>query len=112
MGLVRVEEVLGVVDHLLALETRKATDSPTIRRFSSRETRVTFSMCRSQVLPTMVATGAVLSARPRGRVLRRRHAPAARHAEGRQAGRAGSSRSSGRKSSPYFGLLAGKPASM
>ena len=29
-----------------------------MRRFSSRSTRSTFSMCRSQVLPTSVATGA------------------------------------------------------
>ena len=77
---VAVEEVLGVVDDPLALAAQKATESAIIARFSSRETFVTFSRCRPQVLPTRVTTGVKAStsvrrsgsssaARPRRRVI-------------------------------------------
>ena len=45
--------------------TRKATDSAIIARFSSRETRRTFSTCSVHVLPTSVHTGAKHSASTR-----------------------------------------------
>ena len=56
---VAVEEVLGVVDHPLALRRRRSRPSRRSSPGSPRgETRVTFSRCRPQVLPTRVTIGA------------------------------------------------------
>ena len=79
-----VEEVLGVVDHALALRRRgSATESAIMRRFSSRLTRSTLLRCRPQVLPTMATVGVKTSASTRRLVVGLgRHALAPRHAEG------------------------------
>ena len=57
---------------------QKRTESAIIARFSSRETRVTFSRCSAQVLPTSVTTGAKQPARAaRPGIVRRRRGRAA-----------------------------------
>ncbi len=78
IGAEAVEEVLGVIDHPLALATRKATDSAIIARFSSGSTLVTFSRCSRQVLPTSVQTGAKESRGAAGRDPRPRRGPGVR----------------------------------
>ena len=93
---------------------RKATESAIIARFSSRETRTTFSTCSTEALPTSVHTGAkqlgqdaqalvLLGARRRaGGSCRRR----------RSARRSSCSPASSSNSSCSLGLDAGKPASI
>ena len=93
--------------------TRKATDSAIIARFSSRETRTTFSTWLIEVLPTIVQIGAKQPARTRSPASsaaatpRRRVMPKAAIVAW-----ASSSCSSSAKSSASLGLDAGKPASM
>ncbi len=82
-----VEEVLGVVDHALALAAQEATESAIIRRFSSGSTRVTFSRCSDQVLPTSVHTRReAVGEHPQRLVVRGRHVLAPGHPEGRDLG--------------------------
>ena len=110
-----VEEVLGVEQHPLALRRRgSATESAIIARFSSRETRTTFSTCSTEALPTSVQTGAKHSAsdaqalRPRSAaVSRRRVIPKATISA-----LASRSPASSPNSSCSFGFEAGKPASI
>ena len=93
--------------------TRNATDSPIIARFSSRETRSTFSTCSVEALPTSVHTGAKHSASTRrpsssaAAVSRRRVIPKATISAPLNG-----SCSSSSKSSRSFGLEEGKPASI
>ena len=64
VGLVAVEEVLGVVDDLDCRRGgRKATESPIMARFSSAVAPRTSVTCSSQLLPKMVMTGVPASTR-------------------------------------------------
>ena len=110
-----VEEVLGVVDRPACPAARqKATESAIIARFSSRETLVTFSRCRAQVLPTRVHDRARSSRPARAAPDRpRRRRRAGGSCRRRRRARCSSSTSaSSSKSSASFGLELGKPASM
>ena len=60
-----VEEVLGVEQHALARADQERDRVGDHRRFSSRETRTTFSTCSTEALPTSVQTGAKQSASTR-----------------------------------------------
>ena len=93
---------------------RKATESAIIARFSSGSTRVTFSRCSDQVLPTSVQTGGeAVGQHPQRRVVRRRDVAAAGHAEGGDLGVVEASRrASSSNSASSLGLELGKPASI
>jgi hypothetical protein len=92
---------------------QKAIESAIIARFSSRETRISFSRCRTQLLPTRQTTGAkeetkVFSASSSSALRsRRRVIPKAAIVACFRSRSASCS-----NSSASFGLLLGKPASM
>src|ERR1035437_6018994 len=97
----------------LPAPARNATDSAIIARFSSRETRTTFSTCSTEALPTIVHTGAKHSASTcspsssAAATSRRRVMPKAT-----TSALASSSSASRANSSCSFGLEDGKPASI
>ena len=94
--------------------TRKAIESPIIARFSSRETRTTFSTCSSEVLPTSVQTGAKrLGEHAQPLVVLGGDVAPAGHAEGDDLGALQLlARRAARTARCSLGLDAGKPASI
>ncbi len=97
----------------LPWETRNETEEPIIFKFSSRDTRTTFSTCSTDALPTSVHTGAKHSASTRSpssssaATSRRRVIPNATISALDSRSRGSSS-----NSSASFGFDAGKPASI